>query len=113
MKKALLIFGFAFLALNAQSQTPKVDTVYKAIQIQPLVANAIKKDTAYQMIWMVNNVHRNDSLPAVAYPRFFNRKGQQVMQDEIIIPASVLAVWLSNTVIDDYILSYYGLVKRK
>lgn len=109
MKKILLL-GFAFLALNATAQ--KVDTVYKAIQIQPLVANAIKKDTAYQMTWMVNNVHRNDSLPGYANVRFFDRKGRVVMQDEIVVPASVLAVWLNNTVIDDYIISFYNLVKR-
>lgn len=110
--KHLLLIGFAFLALNASAQTPKVDTVYKAVQIQPLVANAIKKDTAYQMIWMVNNVYRNDSLPGIAYVRFFDRKGRQVMQDEVLVPASVLAVWLSNTVIDDFILSFYSLTKR-
>lgn len=109
MKKILAIVGLAF-SLNASAQ--KVDTVYKSIQIQPLVANAIKKDTAYQLIWMVNNVHRNDSLPGIAYVRFFDRKGRQVMNDEITVPASVLAVWLSNTVIDDYILSFYNLLKR-
>lgn len=109
MKKILLL-GFAFLALNASAQ--KVDTVYKSVQIQPLVANAIKKDTAYQVTWMVNNVHRNDSLPGVAYVRFFDRKGKQVMQDEIIVPSSVLSVWLSNTVIDDFIIKFYNLVKR-
>lgn len=105
-----MLLGFAFLALNATAQ--KVDTVYKSVQIQPLVANAIKKDTAYQMTWMVNNVHRNDSLPGVAYVFFYDRKKKQVMQDEIIVPASVLSVWLSNTVIDDYIISFYNLVKR-
>ncbi len=111
MKKAIFILGLA-LSLNASAQTPKVDTVYKAIQIQPLVANAIKKDTAYQLTWMVNNVHRNDSLPGVAYVRFFDRKGKQVLGDEIVVPASVLSVWLSNTVIDDFILQFYGLKKR-
>lgn len=110
MKKILAIVGLAF-SLNASAQ--KVDTVYKSIQIQPLVANAIKKDTAYQLIWMVNNVHRNDSLPGIAYVRFFDRKGRQVMNDEITVPASVLAVWLSNTVIDDFILAFYGLNKRQ
>jgi|GEM_PF-4149371 len=110
MKKLFTILLVA-VAYNVSAQ--KVDTVYKAIQITPIVVNALKKDTAYQLTWRIDGVHRNDSLPATSQVHVFDRKGRRIMQDEVIIPASVLAVWLANTVIDDYIMAFYGLTKRK
>lgn len=109
--KKLILFAAIFAATNLQAQ--KVDTVYKAIQISPIVVNALKKDTAYQLTWRIDGVHRNDSLPAVSVIQVFNRKGRRIMEDEVTIPASVLAVWLANTVIDDYIMAFYGITKRK
>lgn len=109
MKKYILFFGFAFMALNASAQ---IDTVKNAIQINPVVVNAIQKDTCFQITWTVFGVNRNDTSGANSYVQFYDRKAKRIQEMNIPIPYKVLSVWLDDAVIDDYILTFLG-VKRK
>jgi len=108
MRKLLIIIGLAF-TLNASAQ---IDTVKNAIQVQPIVVNAMQKDTCYQVSWSVFGVNRNDTSGANSYVQLFDRVGKKVGEMNIPIPYSVLSVWLDDKVIDDYILTFLGLKKR-
>ena len=109
MKKHLL-FLFVFAAFSATAQ--KVDTVKNAIQVKPVVVNALQKDTAFQVGWSVFGVNRNDTTGANSYVQLFDRKGKRVSEMNVAIPYSVLSKWLEDVVIDDYILKFLGLQKR-
>lgn len=107
--KHLLLIGFAFLALNATAQ---IDSVKNAIQVQPVVVNAMQKDTVYQVTWSVFGVNRNDTSGANSYVQLYDRKAKRVGELNIPIPYKVLSVWLDDKVIDDYILTFLGLKKK-
>lgn len=107
--KHLLLIGFAFLTLNAYSQ---IDTVKGSIQVQPVVVNAMQKDTAFQLTWSVFGINRNDTSGANSYVQLFDRKAKRVGELNIPIPYKVLSVWLEDVVIDNYILTFLGLKKK-
>ena len=107
--KHLLLIGFAFLTLNASAQ---IDSVKNAIQVQPVVVNAMQKDTCYQVTWSVFGVNRNDTSGANSYVQLYSRTGKRVGELNITIPYKVLSVWLDDKVIDDYILTFLGLKKK-
>ena len=90
-----------------------IDTVKNAIQVNPIVVNAMAKDTCYQVTWTVFGVNRNDSSGANSYVQLFDGKAKKVSDMNIPIPYSILSVWLDDKVIDDYILSILGLTKKK
>jgi hypothetical protein len=60
--KKLILFAAIFAATNLQAQ--KVDTVKNAVQVKPVVINALAKDTAYQLSWNVYGISRNDTSAA-------------------------------------------------
>ena len=109
MKKLLLIL-FVFIAFNASAQ--KIDSVKNAIQVTPVVINALAKDTAYQLSWNVFGINRNDTLGANSYVQLYDRKAKRIQEMNVRIPYSVLSVWLEDIVIDNYILTFLGLKKR-
>lgn len=110
MKQTLSIIAVLF-CLSAQAQ--KVDTVKAAIQIQPLVVNALTKDTCYQLSWKANDLSRDTSAPVVFYIALHSRTGTKITDFNLTIPASVIQQWgTSDTIIDDYILTKYTLKKR-
>lgn len=110
MKKVFLSLSVLFcLSVSAQ----KVDTVKAAIQIQPIVINAMTKDTAYQLSWKANDLSRDTSLPVAFYIALFDRKAKKIVDFNLTIPANIIQQWgTSDTIIDDYILTKYGLKKR-
>lgn len=111
MKKLLLIlFVFAFAAFSAKAQ--KVDSVKNAIQVTPVVINALAKDTAYQLSWVYSGISRSDTSGANSYVQLYDRKGKRVQEMNVRIPYSILSVWLDDVVIDNYILTFLGLTKR-
>lgn len=110
MKKLLLIV-FVFAAFSATAQ--KIDSVKNAIQVTPVVINALAKDTAYQLSWNVFGISRNDTSGANSYVQLYDRKAKRIQEMNVRIPYSVLSVWLDDKVIDDYILTFLGLTKRK
>ena len=108
--KHILTIGFAFLTLNASAQ--KIDTVKNALLVQPVVVNALQKDTCYQVTWSVFGVNRNDTTGANSYVQLFDRKAKKVGELNVPIPYSVLSIWLDDKIIDDYILTFLNLKKR-
>ena len=109
MKQVLLIIGLAF-TLNASAQ--QVDTVANAIQVKPVLYNALLKDTVYQVSWTVLGIPRHDTSGANSYIQLFDRKAKSIGQMNIFIPNAVITLWLNDTIIDDYILKYLGLQKK-
>jgi len=110
MKKTFSIIAVLF-CLSATAQ--KVDTVKAAIQIQPLVVNALTKDTCYQLSWKANDLSRDTSLPVTFYIALHSRTGAKITDFNLTIPANIIQQWgTSDTIIDDYILNKYGLKKR-
>ena len=111
MKKTLTLI-FILVSLNSFAQ--KVDTVKNAIQVQPVVVNYLAKDTCYQLTWSVFGINRNDTVSgANSYVQLYSRTGKRVQEMNVQIPPKVLAVWLDDAVIDDYILTFLGLKKRQ
>ena len=94
------------------TQAQKIDTVKNAIQVKPVVVNALQKDTCFQVGWSVFGISRNDTTGANSYVQLFDRKGKRVSEINVRIPYSVLSVWLDDIVIDNYILTFLGLQKR-
>ena len=109
MKKYILFFAILF-ATNLKAQS--IDTVKSAILINPTVVNAITKDTAFQVTWSVFNLVRDSTASANSYVQVFDRKAKKLFDLNITIPASILKVWISDVVIDDYILSQLSLTKK-
>ena len=110
MKKLLIIVG-VFLSLSASAQS--VDTVKGAIQIQPVVVNAMAKDTAYQLTWTAFGLTRDTTQGCNTYVQMFDRTGKKVLDFNCPIPAATVNKWgTDDSVIDDYILTMYGLRKR-
>lgn len=110
MKK--LFFAIAILvSLSAQAQA--VDTVKGAIQVQPIVINALTKDTAYQLTWTAFDVKGNDtSVGCNTYVVLHSRKGNQIQALNVPIPKQVVNAWSTDSVLDDYIIKFLGLKKR-
>ena len=109
MKKLLLILSL-FAAFSASAQ--KIDSVKNAIQVTPVVINALAKDTAYQLSWNVFGINRNDTSGANSYVQLYDRKAKRIQEMNVRIPYSILSVWLDDVVIDNYILTFLGLTKR-
>ncbi len=110
MKKLLSIL-FVFAAFSATAQ--KIDSVKNALQVKPVVINVLNKDTLYQVTWSVFGISRSDTSGANSYVQLYDRKAKRIQEMNVRIPYSILSVWLDDKVIDDYILTFLGLTKRK
>lgn len=110
MKKTLTLI-LVLVSLNVFSQ--KVDSVKNALQVNPVVVNALQKDTCYQLTWSVFSINRNDTTSgANSYVQLYDRKAKRIQEMNVHIPYSVLSVWLEDKIMDDYILTFLGLKKR-
>ena len=109
MKHTLIILALCF-AIKANSQS--IDTVKNAIQVKPVLYNALLKDTVYQVSWTVLGIPRKDTSGANSYVQLFDRKAKNIGQMNIWIPNSIISIWLNDTIIDDYILKYLSLQKK-
>lgn len=109
--KNLLSSIFILISVNSFGQ--KVDSVKNALQVNPVVVNALQKDTCYQLTWSVFSINRNDTTSgANSYVQLYDRKAKRIQEMNVHIPYSVLSVWLEDKIIDDYILTFLGLKKR-
>ena len=109
MKKLLTLIAIVF-ATATQAQ---VDTVKSAIQIQPVVINALTKDTAYQLTWTAFDVKGNDTTVGCnTYVVLHSRKGNQIQALNVPIPKQVVNAWTTDSVLDDYIIKFLGLKKN-
>lgn len=109
MKKLLSIL-FLFIAFTVTAQ--KVDTVKNALQVTPVVIDALMHDTVFQVKWEAFGLKRKDTTGCNTYVQLFDRKGRMIREKNIPIPYSVTSVWLDDVVIDNYILTLLGLKKR-
>ena len=106
--KHLLLIGFAFLALNASAQ---IDSVKNAVQVHPLIINALNKDTIYQA--RVENMWGSPYDTSInTHVVVYDRKGKNVGERNVILPYSFLVVWTNKSMVDNYILTFLGLKKR-
>ncbi|TAG31868.1 MAG: hypothetical protein EAZ35_02130 [Sphingobacteriia bacterium] len=110
MKKTILFFAILFAAIAVQAQ--KIDTVQSAILVNPVVVNALTKDTAFQVSWSAFGITRDTSKGCNTYVQVFDRKAKRVMELNIPIPAKTLQDWDSDIIIDNYILTFLGLTKK-
>ena len=110
--KKLLFLSLVLISINSYSQ--RVDSVKNAIQVQPIQINALTKDSVFQVSWMVFGISRNDTTQgANSYVTLYDRKGKRVQEMNVPIPAKVLQVWIDDIIIDNHILNFLGLIKRK
>lgn len=110
MKKTLTLI---LVLVNLSVFGQKVDSVKNALQVNPVVVNALQKDTCYQLTWSVFSINRNDTTSgANSYVQLYDRKAKRIQEMNVHIPYSVLSVWLEDKIMDDYILTFLGLKKR-
>ena len=85
------------------------------LNIEPIVVDAIKNKSANAFAWMFSEAYRlgNDSKELNVIIEFYNKtineKGENQVElvaiSDLTIPASVLAVWLDDSVITNYIVT--------
>jgi hypothetical protein len=87
--------------------------VKDALQVEPVLINALTKDTCYQLIWNVQNVTRDTTQGSPCYVNMYDRGGRNFGQVNCYIPKEVINAWgTSDTIIDDYVLAYFGFRRR-
>jgi hypothetical protein len=107
--------GTISATISAGTVSPTVpDTLVKvpyAILIEPILINALTKDTAYQVMWNVQNISRDTAVGSPCNVNFYNRKGGNIYQSYCYIPKEIIKNWgTSDDIIDDYIIAYYRLI---
>ena len=94
------------------STTP-ADTIPSAIQVKPVEFNRLTKDTVTQVTWVVFGLTRDTAQGCNTYVVAYDKKGRKVTDGNVPIPAAIVKQWgTDNTLIDDFILKFYNLIKR-
>ena len=89
------------------------DTIPSAIQVKPVEFNRLTKDTVTQVTWVVFGLTRDTTQGCNTYVVAYDRKGKKVTDGNVPIPAAIVKQWgTDNTLIDDFILKFYNLIKR-
>ena len=107
----------AILTSIALSTTAPVqvqtDTIPSAIQVKPVEFNRLTKDTITQVTWVVFGLGRDTTQGCNTYVVAYDKRGKKVTDGNVPIPAAIVKEWgTDNTLIDDYILNFYKLIKR-
>lgn len=119
MKKLLLILAIAtsltsYSQISAGTASPTNDTlvvVPYAILIQPILINALTKDTAFQVMWNVQSITRDTAQGSPCNVTFYNRQGGGIYTAYCFIPKEIVKNWgTSDEIIDLYIINYFNLV---
>jgi hypothetical protein len=119
MKHLLTILALATcLTSNAQisagTATSTNDTlvvVPYAILIQPILINALTKDTAFQVMWNVQSITRDTAQGSPCNVTFYNRQGNGIYTAYCFIPKEIIKNWgTSDEIIDAYIIAYFHLI---
>jgi hypothetical protein len=96
--------------VQVQTQT---DTIPSAIQVKAVEFNKLTKDTITQITWVVFGLSRDTTQGCNSYVVAYDRKGRKVTDGNVPIPAHIVQEWgTDNTLIDDFILNFYKLIKR-
>jgi hypothetical protein len=94
------------------STTP-VDTIPSAIQVKAVEFNRLTKDTITQITWVVFGLGRDTTKGCNTYVVAYDKRGRKVTDGNVPIPAHIVQQWgTDNTLIDDFILKFYNLIKR-
>ena len=105
-----LITAFTLTTAPVQVQS---DTIPAAIQVQHVEFNKLTKDTITQVTWSVFGLTRDTAQGCTAYVVAYDKKGRKITDGNVPIPAEIVKQWgTDNTLIDDYILNFYKLIKR-
>jgi hypothetical protein len=119
MKQIALIIALTFslssyCQITAGTASPTNDTlvvVPYAILIQPILINALTKDTAFQVMWNVQNITRDTAQGSPCNVTFYNRQGGGIYTAYCFIPKEIIKNWgTSDEIIDLYIINYFNLV---
>ena len=107
----------AILTSIALSTTAPVqvqtDTIPSAIQVKPVEFNRLTKDTVTQINWWVFGLGRDTTQGCNTYVVAYDKRGKKVTDGNVPIPAAIVKEWgTDNTLIDDFILNFYKLIKR-
>ena len=91
----------------------QADTIPSAIQVKAIEFNRLTKDTITQITWVVFGLTRDTTQGCNTYVVSYDRKGKKVTDGNVPIPAAIVKEWgTDNTLIDDFILKFYNLIKR-
>jgi hypothetical protein len=91
----------------------QADTIPSAIQVKAVEFNRLTKDTITQITWVVFGLSRDTTQGCNTYVVAYDRKGRKVTDGNVPIPAHIVQEWgTDNTLIDDFILKFYNLIKR-
>ena len=89
------------------------DTIPSAIQVKPVEFNRLTKDTVTQVTWVVFGLTRDTAQGCNTYVVAYDKRGRKVTDGNVPIPAAIVKQWgTDNTLIDDFILKFYNLIKR-
>jgi hypothetical protein len=89
------------------------DTIPSAIQVNPVEFNRLTKDTITQITWVVFGLTRDTTQGCNTYVVAYDKRGKKVTDGNVPIPAHIVQEWgTDNTLIDDFILKFYNLIKR-
>lgn len=110
--KKLLILAFVLISINSHSQ--RVDSVKNAIQVVPKVFNAINNDTLYQVKIKAFDITVGDTTSGCnTYVTFHDRKGRQIGEKNVPIPAEVVNKWgTDDAIIKEYVIKLLNLIKK-
>jgi hypothetical protein len=102
------------IALTTTAPVPvQADTIPASIQVKAVEFNKLTKDTITQVTWVVFGLTRDTTKGCNSYVEAFDRKGKKVTEGNVPIPAHIVQQWgTDNTLIDDFILNFYKLIKR-
>jgi hypothetical protein len=91
----------------------QTDTIPSAIQVKAVEFNRLTKDTITQITWVVFGLGRDTAQGCNTYVVAYDKRGRKVTDGNVPIPAHIVQQWgTDNTLIDDYILNFYKLIKR-
>ena len=103
-----LITAIALTTAPVQS-----DTIPGSIQVKPVEFNRLTKDTVTQVTWVVFGLTRDTTQGCNTYVVAYDKRGRKVTDGNVPIPAAIVKQWgTDNTLIDDFILKFYNLIKR-
>lgn len=111
MKKTLTLI-FVLVSLGVFGQ--KIDSMPNAIQVKPIVLNAINNDTLYQVHISAFGIIVGDTTSGCStYVTFYDRKRNKIGEKNVPIPASVVNKWgTDDSVIKEYVIKILNLIKK-
>lgn len=108
-----LITAFTLTTTAPVQVQVQADTIPAAIQVKAVEFNKLTKDTITQVTWSVFGLTRDTAQGCTAYVVAYDKKGKKITDGNVPIPAEIVKQWgTDNTLIDDYILNFYKLIKR-